>query len=204
MAKIANDRFDIHCDDRFILDDEDVGVSLALDLGERFGHQRFDVVGRGVDQIGGILVRESFEAGQQQRLARQGRDPGESCMGDALGAVDRHRRFFALVDIGAGPDRVKGAVQAEPRIDVARKFFGLGNDCFKRRTDEIVAVDLASGQRAGVAAQERQVGGEVLSKRHKRTISMKCFARCGRPVNIMQPCESATAVHDWRETVVTN
>ena len=62
-------------------------------------------------------------------------------------------------------------------LGLIEKFVGLGNDRLKRGTDEIVAVDLASGQRASVAAQDRQMRGEVLAKRHKRTISMKNIAR---------------------------
>ncbi len=71
VAEVANDRFDVHRDDRLILDDQHVGMGLALDLRHRFGNQAVDIFGRGIDQIGGVLARKALEAGQQQRLARQ-------------------------------------------------------------------------------------------------------------------------------------
>jgi hypothetical protein len=61
---------------------------------------------------------------------------------------------------------VEGPVEAEPRIDVARKFVGLGDDRLQRRADEGVAMRLAAGQGARVAAQEWQVRSEFLAKRH--------------------------------------
>ena len=88
-------------------------------------------------------------------------------MGDALGAGRALRRLLAFLDIGGRPDRVEGLVQTEPRIDVAREFVGLGDDRLQRRADECVAVRLAAGQRARVAAKERQVRGEFLAKGHK-------------------------------------
>ena len=87
VAEVADDRLDIHGDDRLVLDDQDLGAGLALDLGEGLGDQPLDVVRRGADQIAGIFGREAFHRGQQQRLARQRRDPGEARLGDAFGIV---------------------------------------------------------------------------------------------------------------------
>ena len=78
------------------------------------------------------------------------------------------RRLLAFLDIGGRPDRVEGPVEAEPRIDVARKFVGRGDDRLERCADESVAMRLAAGQRAGVAAQEGQMRREFLAKRHDR------------------------------------
>ena len=55
VAEVADDRLDVHRDDRFVLDDQHVGERLALDLLERLGDQRVDVVGLDVDQIAGVL-----------------------------------------------------------------------------------------------------------------------------------------------------
>ena len=88
-------------------------------------------------------------------------------MGDALGAGEVARRLLAFFDIGGRPDRVEGPVQAEPRIDVARKFVGLGDDRLERGADEGVAMGLAAGQRARIAAKEGQMRSEFLAKRHK-------------------------------------
>ena len=85
VAEIADDGLDVHRDDRLVLDDQHVGAGLPLDLGERLGDQGLDLLGRGADQIAGILGREAFHRGQQQRLARQRRDPRQPRLGDALG-----------------------------------------------------------------------------------------------------------------------
>jgi hypothetical protein len=45
-----------------------------------------------------------------------------------------------FLDIGRGPDGVEGAVEAEPRIDVAREIAGRGDDRLQRRADEGVAM----------------------------------------------------------------
>ena len=66
MAEVADDRLDIHRDDRLVLDDEDVGERLALDLAQRLGDQRIHVLRSGADQIGRIVGREAFERGQKQ------------------------------------------------------------------------------------------------------------------------------------------
>ena len=121
----------------------------------------------GADQIGGVLRRKALERGQQQRLARQRRDPRQPRMGDAFGAGERLARLLAFLDIGGRPDRVEGPVQAEPRIDVARKFVGLGDDRLERCADESVAMGLAAGQRARVAAKKGQMRSEFLAKRHE-------------------------------------
>ena len=76
------------------------------------------------------------------------------------------RRLLAFLDIGGRPDRVERPVQAEPRIDVAREFVGLGDDRLERGADESVAVGLAPGQRARIAAQEGKMRSEFLAKRH--------------------------------------
>ena len=39
MAEVADDRFDIHRDDRLVLDDQHVGERLPLDLLERLGDE---------------------------------------------------------------------------------------------------------------------------------------------------------------------
>ena len=77
-------------------------------------------------------------------------------------------RLLAFLDIGGRPDGVEGAVQAKARIDIAREFVGLGDDRFQRRADEGVAMRLAAGQGAGVAAKERQVRSKFLAKGHNR------------------------------------
>ena len=78
----------------------------------------------------------------------------------------RCRTAPRLLDVGGRPDGVECLVQTEPGIDIARKFIGRGDDRFQRRADEGVAMRLAAGQSARIAAKEWQVRCEFLSKRH--------------------------------------
>src|SRR6185312_12875048 len=99
-------------------------------------------------------------------------------------------RLFPFLDIGGRPDRVESLVKPEPRIDVAREFIGLGDDGFERRADKSVAVRLAAGQGARIAAQKRQMGGEFLTKGHKRVISLvnpKFGGVFGEAPRLLQP-----------------
>ena len=124
MAEIADDRLDIHRDDRLVLDDEHVGAGSAARSRRALRRPATSTsLGRGADQIGGVLGRKALHRGQQQRLARQRRDPRQARLGDALGARRILRVGSSLfLDIGGRPDGVEGAVEAEPRIDVAREI----------------------------------------------------------------------------------
>ena len=68
MAKVADDRFNVHRDDRLVLDDQHVGKRLPLDLFECLCNEAVDVLLAGADQISGVLGREAFKRGQEQRL----------------------------------------------------------------------------------------------------------------------------------------
>src|SRR6185437_10033064 len=189
VSKIANDRLNIHRDDRLILDDQNVGERLALDLLERFGDERIDVGGPDVDQIGCVLRRKAFERGQEQRLTGQWSDARESRMGDSLGSDGILNRFLAFLDIGGRPDRMEGLVQSKSRIDVAGKFVRFGDNRFERSPNECVAVSLAAGQCTSVAAEKRQVGGKFLAMGHIQSLSRK-WAICavfGGASELLQP-----------------
>ena len=82
-------------------------------------------------------------------------------------------RLFALLDVGRRPDRVERLVEAQARIDVARKFIRLGDDCLQRCANEGVAMRLTARQGACIAAQEGQVRCEFLTKRHKFELSRR-------------------------------
>src|SRR5439155_11681726 len=85
--------------------------------------------------------------------------------------------------------RMKCLVQAQPRIDIAGEFVGLGDNRFESRADECVAVRLAAGQRTRVAAQKWQVRSEFLAKRHKRPLSnvITTCAVFGDGASLLQP-----------------
>jgi hypothetical protein len=88
---------------------------------------------------------------------------------------------------------MEGLVQAEPRIDVAREFIGLGDNRFKRCPDERIAVRLAAGQRSRVAAKEGKMRGEFLAKRHKNWLSNHELRRLWRSLQIVSSVEGPFA-----------
>src|SRR4029079_15961694 len=96
-------------------------------------------------------------------------------MSDALRPDRPLGRLFAFLDVGGRPDGMEGLVEPKPRIEVARKFIGLGNDCSERLSYKSVAVVLAAGESARIAAQEWQVRSKFLAKGHSREISLEIF-----------------------------
>jgi hypothetical protein len=167
VAEIADDRLDIHRDDRLVLDDENLGTSLVLDLGQGIRDQIVDFAGIDLDQIRGVLRRETFHRGQQQRLTRQRGHPGEASACDGFVAFRVCRSFVSdLVEVRRVPDRLEHPVQAETGIDVAGKFFGCGDDRLERGAHIFVAVHLAAGQGPAIAPQKWKVRCKLLSKRH--------------------------------------
>ncbi len=165
MTKVADDRFDVHGDDGLVLDDQDLGASLRLDLAKRFFHQGLDIGRVQTDQIGDVIDRETFQRRQQQRLSGERRQPREPCLCNRfLPVIPRQDR--AIFQMGGRPDRVESPVKAKPRIDIGRKLFGRRDDRFQRRTNIGVTMALAARQGAGIAAQERKMGVQLLSKRH--------------------------------------
>ena len=92
-------------------------------------------------------------------------------MSDPFRAGNRRRRLLAFLDIGGRPDCVEGLVETEPWIDVARELVRLGDNRFESGAYEGIAMGLAACQSARIAAQERQMGRELLSKRHRKLIS---------------------------------
>ena len=63
---------------------------------------------------------------------------------------------------------MKGPVQAEPGIDIAREIGGRGDDRFQARANKRIAMRLAARERARVTAQKGKVRSEILTKRHVR------------------------------------
>ncbi len=164
MAQIAHDRLEIHRDDRLVLDNQHVGARLALDLLDRLGDQSLDLRGLDLHQIRRVLGGKAFELGQQERLARARRDTGEPGIGNA--AFIAGIGIAAIDVVGRLPDALEGAVEAQPHIHVARKILRRRDDRFERLAHVRIAILLGASQCAGVAAQERKVGCEILAERH--------------------------------------
>ena len=135
------------------------GIAAAVELRRLCGDDHEVVL---VDRAGefSMGLRKLWEA-----FDGQGGDPRQSRLSDALGivAVGMARLFL---DVRAAPDGMEGAVEAKSRIDVARKGLGGRDDRLQRGADEIVAVDLTAGQRAGVTAKKGKMGLQIVTERH--------------------------------------
>ena len=68
---------------------------------------------------------------------------------------------------------MKCLVEAQPRIDIARKLVRLGDYRFERCANEGIAVRLATRQGASIAAEEWQVRSKFLAKGHGKLFSLE-------------------------------
>ena len=80
MAEVADQAFELHRDERLILDDQHVGGGLAFDLLDRVEHHLVDLGWRGIEDLRRLFGGEVLERGQQQRLAVARSDMGEALL----------------------------------------------------------------------------------------------------------------------------
>jgi len=102
-------------------------VRLAFDLGDRLADQALHLVGAGLHEIGGVLGHEAFELRQQQGLTRTRGDARQTRIGDIGRILPIILQPVGIV-MRRLPDALEGTVEAEPDIDVARKFVRRGDD----------------------------------------------------------------------------
>ena len=81
VPELLDERFEVHGDERLVLDDEDVGRHVGGELAARLldelaHHRDVDAQDRGR-----LLLGEALEARQQEGLARQGGDLAEADLG---------------------------------------------------------------------------------------------------------------------------
>src|SRR3546814_3875182 len=87
VAETLHDAFQIHGDERLVLDDEHVGCGLAIDLGDRARQEAGDLLLVRFENGGSLVAREALHGGQQQGLARARRQGGQASLGNRLAAV---------------------------------------------------------------------------------------------------------------------
>ncbi len=152
MAEVADDHFDIHRDDRFVLDDQDARARLAIDLVGRFGDQRPHRFGIAADDAPRVLGAETLDRGEQQRLPRQRGNAAEPRVGDRdvgeRAGVVRSRLFGHQPEIVVHHP-VKLDAQVSAGIDRAR----IGDQRFEQPGDQRIAVLLASGNGPAITPQ---------------------------------------------------
>ena len=103
MAEIANNGFDVHRDDRLILDNQHICFELRFDILFGFGDQRLHFLRGLIQQIADFRLGKAFDLGQEQCLAGKLVDHRQPRCSDRFGAVgitgDTHS-----CRLGAPPD----------------------------------------------------------------------------------------------------
>src|SRR5271157_1953888 len=74
VAQALNERLDIHGDEGFVLDDQDVGRDLGRELPPGFFDQTAQSGQIAVQNLRSVLLRKALERDQQESLARTRRD----------------------------------------------------------------------------------------------------------------------------------
>ncbi|MCY1307893.1 hypothetical protein D9M70_578590 [compost metagenome] len=74
MAEALDHVFDIDGDQRFVLDDHDIGCDLPRDFLRGAVEKGADLIGGHVENLGGLLGTETLDRDQQEGLAGKGRN----------------------------------------------------------------------------------------------------------------------------------
>ena len=151
VAEIAHEALEIHRDEGLVLDDQDVGGDLgghlaARGIGELAGFGNVDA-----EDVGHLLLRKAFQRQQEESLARQRGNIGET----ALRRHRQRRHLGIVVERNRIPDLREQPEQAGPGAMLAIQQRGVLKQGLQHGRDIGVARRLVSGQRAGIAPQQR-------------------------------------------------
>ena len=81
MAEAFHQGFEIHGDERLVLDDQDFGRHVGGEFPARLVDQITHLVHVHIEDHAGIFLGEAFEAGEQERLPGQRGDLAEPNLG---------------------------------------------------------------------------------------------------------------------------
>jgi hypothetical protein len=147
-----------------VLDDQDVGGQFGVDVGLGLGDQPFDVHRVGVEDLGRLRGRETFEGGQQEGLARTRSDLHQALRGVV---ATLNAAFVFQLGAGRGPDGVEDVIQGDARRHLRRQLAFAGGQRLKGHPHIVVASSLIAGQRASVAAHVRKMRRETGQQAHE-------------------------------------
>ncbi len=165
MAELAHQALDVGGDHRFVLDDEDIGGQLRIDLRLGFRDQLLDLVEGGVEDLGGLAGREALERSQQEGLARTRRDPHQP-MGGVVGLARGVLVIGLQLGPGGAPDGVEHVIERDARRKpVVQRLLARGQG-LERDADIVVAGALIAGESARVTADVRQMRRKPLQQAH--------------------------------------
>ncbi len=165
MAEFAHQRLDVGGDHRLVLDDQDIGRQLRVDFGLGFADQLLDLVEGGVEDLGRLTGSETFQGGEQERLARTGRNAHQP-VGRIVGLAGTI--VLAALELGAGgaPDGVEHMIERDPRREAVVEGLLAGRQGLQGHADVIVAGPLIACQGASVSTDIGQVRRKPLEKTH--------------------------------------
>ena len=165
MAEAFNQLLDIHGDQRFVLDDEDVGRHLARNLHRGIVEQVVERRRADVEDFGRLGFGEPFHGDEQERLARQGREARQIASGPLFPGKTRGRRRYR--------HRRRGEELGEQPVesDAVARCLGenrrIGNQCFEGCRHVGVAGCLRARSRARKPPQIRKMRGNPHRQSHE-------------------------------------
>ena len=167
--------------DRFARSDYDARLALELDHLARgiYAAHGMDFMvmhvasarfARGLHVLPGLIDAHAFSRkvlqGAGSDVAQTQPEGGLHLDIPQTGTLQERLDRIEAVGIGRLPDRLKHPVQAQPGIDPGGKLIRRRNNRLQRGAYIMIAMRLAARQGAGIAAQKRQMGRKLLSKRH--------------------------------------
>ena len=182
MAKPGDEVFQLHRDQRLILDDEDRRGLLAFDIGDGLRDHLCNVLRRAVEDCGGFGRGEVLQRGQQQRLTRGRGNHAQPRLRPGL--VFARRRAGRFRARGARPDLAERAVKRHtPPGEAGHESFVCEHG-FEHLAHEGIPARLRPCERAGIAAQEGQVGRDLASEGHEAPFAWMCWSNRSRPIAV--------------------
>ena len=151
MAHFGDDRFDVHRDDRLVLDDHDRTGHAICHFAAGNLHQLAGFAFFNTDDLADFFKGEPFDRVQQQRFAAVVGQFGEVLL--RLGAGPAFTFFDRRT--GAGPDAVQNAEHTRAGVYTIQNR-PVRQNRFERCGCKCIAAVLAAGQCARVATQVRK------------------------------------------------
>ncbi len=151
MAELADQGLDVGGDHRFVFDDQHFGRQFRVDLGLRLGDQLLHFLETGFEDLGGLAGREALERGEQEGLARAGRDTHEPMRCVLVARLGLVYRFLQL-SAARAPDGVEHAIERHSGRKLGVERLLSRGQGLEGHPDIVVAGSLFPGQSPGVAA----------------------------------------------------
>jgi hypothetical protein len=166
VAQFLDQRLDVGGDDGLVLDDQDVGGQILVDLLLRLRDQRLGFGKVGVQNLRRLRGREALQRGQQEGLARARRDPQQLVRGVVGSRIERLGVVVLQLRAGGAPDGVEHAIEGHPRTQPGVQGAIPCGERLQRDAHVGVARLRIAGQRPAVAAHVRQMRRHAFQKTH--------------------------------------